>query len=98
MNSKEALERLLKYNNHYIKDKEYLFIDVESEEWKAILKDLEQKEYADRINADLLETINCIKKYAMIKKTKGLGSEVIVSFHSSDKDFEKVGWVFDIIK
>lgn len=59
---------------------------------------LEELEYQKRKNADLLETINCIKNHAVIKKAKGLGTEIIASFHSSDDDFEKVGWVFDIIK
>ena len=75
-----------------------IFSQKELHYYKEVLKTLEQKEYTDRKNADLLETINCIKNHAMIKKTKGLGSEVIVSFHSSDDDFEKVGWVFGIIK
>jgi len=43
------------------KDKEFLFIDVESEEWKAILKDLEilailkqHYRFNQNINEDLL--------------------------------------------
>ena len=53
MTSKEALEK--------VKDKEFLFIDVESEEWKAILKDLEilailkqHYRFNQNINEDLL--------------------------------------------
>lgn len=65
---------------------------------KEVLKVLEQKEYTDRKNVDLLETIECFKQHAFIRKNSKIGTEIIVSFHSSDDDFEKVGWVFDIIK
>lgn len=95
MTSKERCEALMEYiveeNQGYF-DKERIGNDL-----TAILEDLE---YQKRKNTDLLETLNCIKKHAMIKKTKGfgVGAEVIVSFHSSDDDFEKVGWVFGIVK
>lgn len=96
MTSKERCEALMEYiveeNQGYF-DKERIGNDL-----TAILEDLEELEYQKRKNADLLETINCIRSHAVIKKAKGLGAEVIVSFHSSDDDFEKVGWVFDIVK
>lgn len=65
---------------------------------EEIEKDLEQKEYTDRKNADLLETIECFKQHAFIKKTSKSGIEIFVTLHSNDEDFKKVSWVFDIIK
>lgn len=65
---------------------------------KPIEKDLEEKEYTDRKNADLLETIECIKQHAFIRKNSKIGTEIIITLHSNDKDFKKVSWVFDIIK
>lgn len=99
MTSKEALNNIRDYNTELIHDVgcEYIENPLE-EECNIIEKDLEELEYQKRKNADLLETINCIKNHAMVKKAKGLGTEVIVSFHSSDDDFEKIGWFFDIMK
>ena len=87
--------------NEYLRriDKRDYLTEREHREYLEKLNaELQELEYQKRKNADLLETINCIKKHAMIKRTKGLGTEIIVSFHSNDNDFEKVGWVFDIVK
>lgn len=65
---------------------------------EEIEKDLEEKEYTDRKNADLLETIECFKQHAFIRKNSKIGTEILVTLHSNDKDFKKVSWVFDIIK
>lgn len=91
--SKENLEKIKNIRNfdttHKIREEINKCCDAIE---KVVLEELE---YQKRKNADLLETINCIRNHAVINKIKG---EVIVSLHSSDDDFEKVGWVFDIIK
>ena len=80
MTSREALEKIYQYNNHYIKDKEYLFLEKESEEWKAILKDL-----------DVLEMI---KHFSKIDKYKLLGGieAITITYKTNDneKDFDLI--------
>lgn len=70
MTSKEALERISKYNNHYVKDKEYLLIDIESEEWKAILEDLEVLEILKENLYTLDEDICMTRIFACEKENK----------------------------
>lgn len=65
MTSKEAIERLSKYNNHYIEDKEYLFLDIKSEEWKAIVEDLEHKELLEELLESELKLEKDKVKYVM---------------------------------
>lgn len=105
MTSKERLEEIRKQlektclkNCGHGSNENCICLNNQYANLEHLEKDLEELEYQKRKNADLLETIKCIKNHAMIKKTKGLGIEVIASFHSNDEDFEKVGWVFDIIK